>query len=423
VPNPLLPDSKKAPPERLERPTPSLGRKCSIQLNYGGLPSNIAQSRHILEAAPEAPNFRKKGQTSAKVPHFSSSFLSVAEVAIRLNKAASTITRWCETGKLPAIPKPYGAKLSYLIASTTIEMLLLHQKEADKVKKEKKSKALAKRPHPEYLPHWVQAMKQGILTGKAYSSQTVELYEYYARAFLSRHKELSVKTLETELLQIPVQHFGKREKIYKALLCFSKWLIRQKAIDASFLQEIKPLLPKRHLPPKRHVINAEEVEQLLSACQSLTDKALVTVLAGTGIRAAEFCALHPEDIDLKAGTMLIRLAKGGKTRKLGLTLAVVKALEAYLKEYPTIASQPLFQNSKGKALEPNGLLMRLRRISRLAGLKVSPHALRRAFVTINANRGRSIIHLQHACGHSDITTTRSYCRETEEEVIAAMKDW
>ena len=34
----------KVPPERLERPTPALGRRCSIQLNYGGLTKILTQA-------------------------------------------------------------------------------------------------------------------------------------------------------------------------------------------------------------------------------------------------------------------------------------------------------------------------------------------------------------------------------------------
>ncbi len=70
-----------------------------------------------------------------------------------------------------------------------------------------------------------------------------------------------------------------------------------------------------------------------------------------------------------------------------------------------------------------GFYQRLERLGTKAGVKVSPHALRRAFVTINANKGRPLQMLQMACGHSNITTTRSYCLTSENEVIEAMKGW
>ncbi len=71
----------------------------------------------------------------------------------------------------------------------------------------------------------------------------------------------------------------------------------------------------------------------------------------------------------------------------------------------------------------DGLYVRLRLIGKRVGVVVSPHTLRRAFVTLNANQGRSLVMLQIACGHANINTTRSYCQTSEDEVIAAMQNW
>lgn len=66
---------------------------------------------------------------------------------------------------------------------------------------------------------------------------------------------------------------------------------------------------------------------------------------------------------------------------------------------------------------------KIRRLSASAGLKISPHGLRRSFVTINAGKGKPLNHLRIACGHSDITTTQGYCMTSEDEVLKAMKNW
>jgi site-specific recombinase XerD len=52
---------------------------------------------------------------------------------------------------------------------------------------------------------------------------------------------------------------------------------------------------------------------------------------------------------------------------------------------------------------------------------VHPHALRRAYVTINANKGVPLKALQESCGHSDLKTTSDYCRTSKEEALAIMK--
>jgi site-specific recombinase XerD len=74
-------------------------------------------------------------------------------------------------------------------------------------------------------------------------------------------------------------------------------------------------------------------------------------------------------------------------------------------------------------MRKDGVYQRVRRIGDKAGVQTASHALRRAFVTLNANKGRSLVMLQMACGHADIKTTRDYCRTSEQELIEAMKGW
>lgn len=128
------------------------------------------------------------------------------------------------------------------------------------------------------------------------------------------------------------------------------------------------------------------------------------------------------DINLKQGTLLVRCGKGGKTRRVGLS-EPLRGLLSRHQNSEGVDSKRVFSDRGGQPLTRNGLYQRVERIGKVVGVKVSPHALRRAFVTINANKGRPLQMLQMACGHSDITTTRSYCMTAEQEVIDAMKEW
>jgi integrase len=106
-----------------------------------------------------------------------------------------------------------------------------------------------------------------------------------------------------------------------------------------------------------------------------------------------------------------------------LTQPAIEAIEGFLplREHPD--SSFLMTKSNGKPMDRNGILTRIYKLGRKAKIPVSPHALRRAFVTINANKGRPLPMLQIACGHSNITTTRSYCMTTEDETIETMSAW
>ena len=148
-------------------------------------------------------------------------------------------------------------------------------------------------------------------------------------------------------------------------------------------------------------------------------------MAYTGLRASEACALKWEDLNLEARAIHVRLGKGGKQRQVGISAGLMEAIHRYRASLPlTPLNQYVLLNRHGRQMTRSGLYQRLERIGIQAKVeRVSPHALRRAFVTMNANKGRSLVMLQMACGHSKITTTRSYCLTSEQEVIQAMTGW
>jgi integrase/recombinase XerD len=263
-------------------------------------------------------------------------------------------------------------------------------------------------------------MQRGLMTGKPFSPLTIRDYETYVRCFLKARPGVSFETLEAELSKVPAAQYGKRFKLYKGVLCFGKFLIRQGALEKSFLEEAKPLFPKRHAPPKRTVLNEAQLKQLLEAARTPFQKTMLTVLAGTGLRASEAVGLKRTDVDLERGVLAVRKGKGNKTRTLGLSPALVSALASY---FETVSSDWVFSDEAGKPLGRTSLYHRLQRLGDRVGVEVSPHSLRRAFVTINASKGRPLVYLQKSCGHSDIRTTMGYCLTTEQEVVEAMKGW
>jgi excisionase family DNA binding protein len=363
------------------------------------------------------------------VQHFFSGFLSVKEVASLLGKSQMTIIRWCESGRLPASSKPYGDKITFLITPQAVE-LLKHQLETKAQEKTSKAEAKAKKPeriekpHKAYFDAWIKAMAQGTLNGRVFSSETIDAYHYRAEKFLKSYPVVSLESLEKALLAVPVDSFAVREKLYKAVICFAKFLQRQGALGEDFQKQAKPLAPKAHKPPKRHTVAADDLKVLFQSCDTPHEWVLLHLLAHTGIRASELCSLTLADIDLEKGAITIELGKGGKKRRIGLSKAALDAIALFLAKCPpTSATSPLFLNGHGVAFNRYNLYQLLQKIGDRAKVKISPHALRRAFVTINANKGRPLQMLQIACGHSKITTTMGYCRTSEQEVIDAMKVW
>jgi excisionase family DNA binding protein len=367
------------------------------------------------------PKFIKTGATSSKVRH-AGAFLTVKDAAQQMGLSVSTVTRWCESGKLPAIAQPYGQKWTYLISLQTVEMLLAL--ESQKKKESLPQTKTAPKPHAAYLNLWRKAMGGGAIGGKVFSPRTIEAYWFYAKPFIEQYQTLSVDSLQAALMRVSPQNFSKRLKIYESMVCFGKFLCANGVLDDVFIEGVKPLRPKRHIPPKRTVVDAEGVATLQGACETPLESLIVTLLTNTGLRASEACSLRLRDIDLSGGYLTVERGKGGKRRQVGLSAPVIRAIIHFVTvENLQNPSGYLLRDIKGQPMNRHGLFQRLERIGKRADIKVSPHALRRAFVTINAGKGRPLVYLQRACGHSDIKTTMGYCRTSEEEVISAMQSW
>jgi integrase/recombinase XerD len=402
------------------RISPSAPLKFYKTQHSQGFPAKAMELEGVFVCENPQKAAAKSRQLGKKVGNNSEGLLTVSQAAQSLGIPERTARLWCETGKLPAIHKPYGSKTRYLISTSILEVFKAQSGLADTPP----SRKLKIRTHEQYITPWLSALSEGLLTGKPFSIHTKQGYQRYIETYFKRHKSLSLEGYKIELVDIPAPQFAKRRWLYEAVTSFAKYLIQQGALDEDFLKDIKQYRPKRHLPPKRHTITAEDMRRLIQSCQTVLERTLVILLASTGLRASELCGLQFQDLNLEGGFLIVRCGKGGKSRKVGLTADCREAIALYSQsEAPYRATRQVFLNVDGKPLERSGLYQRLERIGKLAGLKVSPHSLRLAFVTINANAGRPLQMLQMACGHSDIKTTMGYCRTSEQEMITAMQEW
>lgn len=278
--------------------------------------------------------------------------------------------------------------------------------------------------HAELVSEWIQAMKAGILNGKPYSERTIGDYTSYINTFFESYQTVSRETIKHFILSLPPDQFATRDKAYKAIVCFSKYLIMESNLDPTILDSIKHFRPKRHTPPKRDVVKENDFESVRNVNISLKNSLIIELMYNTGIRATELCSVKIEDVDILNQVLSIKHAKGGKERKVGLNNKVNDLLKQYLTSIDTTDSKKfLLTDRHGNQMSRHGLSKRVQRAGKLAGIKTTPHALRRSFATNNARKGRPMTQLQVAMGHSDIRTTRGYCITTEEEVIEAMKEW
>ena len=146
------------------------------------------------------------------------------------------------------------------------------------------------------------------------------------------------------------------------------------------------------------------------------DAAMFAVLYGGGLRRAELCGLDLADFDSEDCSLLVRAGKGRRDRTVYLPESVCEHLKAWVatrEEEPG----PLFcpVRSTGEVpisrLRGETLWYILGKRQREAGLEgITPHSLRRFYVTTLLDAGVDLLTVQELVGHSDAVTTARYDR-------------
>lgn len=86
-----------------------------------------------------------------------------------------------------------------------------------------------------------------------------------------------------------------------------------------------------------------------------------------------------------------------------------RAILRYLRGREMTPCDSLFTSGTGRPLNPNSLLLIMKRLGRLAGIDhCSPHAFRRSFALWSYRQGMGITDLQLMLGHSDLTVLKRY---------------
>lgn len=193
------------------------------------------------------------------------------------------------------------------------------------------------------------------------------------------------------------------------------WLADRGAVERSPAVLVPGPRRARTLPS---TLSGDEVERLLDAPagtepRDLRDRALLELLYGCGLRAAEACDLDLRDVRLDAETVRVT-GKGGKQRVVPLGGAAQAALERYLaRGRPRLAadggSGRLFLSVRGRPLAPSDVRRALQRALRRAGIaQRSPHALRHTFATHLLEGGADLRSIQDLLGHASVGTTQVY---------------
>lgn len=373
-------------------------------------------------------------------------YLSTKEVAKDLGINIRSVQNYCKEGLLPAVINYGDKRQTYKIQKEEFyrwkRLNFSFSAKTEKLDKNKlKLKQLTKSKLKELMPTWFEWLKTGKLGGKIVSPRTIEVYEYYFSYYLRllprnyKFPVISASNFRNILGKIDVESFSTRRNIYDSLMSFTKYLIEVGLCEDETREQLRKIRPKRYLPAKQPCLTEKQYLEALNAIDlsrgnsdydKLLSKVLIQLMANTGMRVSEVAKLKLNDIDLDSRVIFIWLTKMNKNRRVGIVDSLFDLLHEYLKLRLKLFRDNhdnFFLSSKGTPLSRKSIGQKLSRLSKSMSYDLSPHMLRRYFVTSNVNKGKPLVHLQILCGHSDISTTRSYCKTTEDEVLEMMKSW
>jgi site-specific recombinase XerD len=170
-------------------------------------------------------------------------------------------------------------------------------------------------------------------------------------------------------------------------------------------------------------LSEAEVRKLLVAPDEETvlgvrDRAIITLLYGTGIRASECAMLREEDVDLDERTVTV-FGKGGHQRTIPLNEQVIEALVRYRHHRGLrLPSRPFFETRSKRGISRGAIYERVRTHARRCGIRkqMSPHRLRHTFATHLVKAGVNLVTIRDLLGHRQITSTQVYLHVTAEDL-------
>jgi site-specific recombinase XerD len=181
---------------------------------------------------------------------------------------------------------------------------------------------------------------------------------------------------------------------------------------------------KNQVAPRGRAAAQGELRALFGVCQDGTplgarDAALLALAYGCGLRRAEVVALEAGDYNTETGELLVRRGKGNKARTVYVTGGAREAVEAWQLvrgegEGPLL--WPVLKGGKlvARKLSPQTVRDVLHRRVLQAGVKaLSPHDLRRSFISDLLEAGADISTVQKLAGHASVSTTTRYDRRGE----------
>lgn len=236
---------------------------------------------------------------------------------------------------------------------------------------------------------------------RGYSDQTGKSYRAVIKAFLE-----SKKSPRDFLLAHRKKSASTMRSAYFALKFFHLHVL-----GTQFEQDI-PLAKKEGKLPV--ILSKSEIKKMILVTKNLKHRLVLQFLYYAGMRLDEVRNLHWRDVDVKRGTIHIKIAKGGRHRIVFLHAL----LRDSLAQYGVDEEGLIFISSQRRMYNKRTIQKIVKNVALKAEIKktVTPHTLRHSFATHLLEAGADIRHIQKLLGHKDLRTTQIYTHVANKDI-------
>jgi len=282
----------------------------------------------------------------------------------------------------------------------------------------------------DYVAEYENYLKAGYKspnTIKDYISQTRKLLSYLEKKNISV-QNINIKDIEEYLAS---NRKNKKTNTFRKLInclrSFLNFLYKRKYIFEALHSELKP--PKKRGAIRRPLEDCEikKIEKYIEDKDyknkklKLRDKIIFYLGIDCGLRRQEIINLKWEDINFDQdglAYLIIRESKNKKTR-----LIYFKSLKPLLLELRKLSKTykgAVIRGEQRRKITKCSLQNAMLQIFKESGVyrkgEISLHSLRYTYATRLRKNGIDTATIQDALGHSDIETTKLYCKTTNEDL-------
>jgi site-specific recombinase XerD len=281
--------------------------------------------------------------------------------------------------------------------------------------------------------------RRWLVDERGLAEATVERYVKLARLFVTQHSAGSVPAVENLTGTDIVAFLLKESERLSVGSVKGRVAELRSLLKFLYLQGLTPRLLSTVVPPVAgwcdtgvpKAIPAADVALLLGSCDrrdpvGVRDFAILMLVSRLGVRSVEVARLRLEDINWRAGQILLR-GKASRQEAMPLPVDVGQALTAYLRHgRPPTPIRHVFLAAKApmRAIPPGLVADVTHRACDRAGLpRIGAHRLRHSLATDMLRRGATMVQVSQVLRHQDLATTAIYAKVDDTALRTVARSW